>query len=311
MKIALLRALLCCAGLALLSWAVLPSAVTPATAAPRFAVTETSTAEPPTPTPIPSATLPPAPPSPPPPTATEIGGGPPPPPASPTLETAPTSPPEEPPPDDSDDDGPTATPSTAPGGPTATPSPVAGVVTPTVALPALSPTAGGAGGPLADPAITKSVSPAVAQVGQRVVYTISVTNLGTGSAAGVRVDDTLPSFVRPVEVTTTRGQASISGQSVQVLIGDLAPGETVTISVTATVVAPAPASNRNLATVSSDTPDGNPSNNQASIPLETDGPTSLPNTGDEGQGGASALILMLGLALLGAGIFLNGRPARQ
>lgn len=299
MKAALLRALLFCTGLALVMWAALPAGMTPAGAAPRFAVTETPPTEPPTLTP--SATPPPTstptgtPIPTPTPTATEIGPAPSLTPVTPSETPTPpptdTPPPEEPPPSRRDTATPTASPTTA-------------VEQATAELPTATPV-GGSGGPVADPSIEKSVSPSRAVVGQRVVYTIAVTNLGPGPAAGVRVSDTLPSFVRPNEVSTTRGQASLSGQSVEVLIGDLAPGETVTITITATVVAPAPGNNRNLATVTSDTPDANLDNNQSSVPLETDAPTSLPNTGDEGPGGAPVAVLLLGLALIAASMVVT------
>lgn len=282
MKAALLRVLLFCTGLALVMWAALPAVDTPAVAAPSFLVTETPPTEPPTLTP----------------TATEIAPAPSITPVQSPSSTPPpadTATPEEPPPDR----------------PRATATPTLPVEAATAtALPTASPTPGGPGGPVADPAIEKSVSPSKAVVGQRVVYTITVTNLGSGTATGVRVDDTLPSFVQPTGVSTTRGQASLNGQSVQVLIGDLAPGETVTITIEATVVAPAPNDNRNLATVTSETPDSNPDNNQASVPLETDGPSSLPNTGVEEEARAPMLVLLLGvlgLALIGASIVVTHR----
>jgi hypothetical protein len=137
-----------------------------------------------------------------------------------------------------------------------------------------------------------------------------VTNLGPSLATNVRVDDTLPSFVRPTGVSTTKGQASLNGQSVQVFIGELAPGESVTITIEATVVALASSNNRNLATVASDTPDGNLANNQASVPLDTDGPSALPNTGAEDEARAPFLVVLLGvlgLALIGASIVVTHR----
>lgn len=284
MKAALLRSLLLCTGLALMVWAVLPTAVTPAAAAPPLVVTETTTAEPPTPT---STPLPPSPTSSPipSPTATEIG-------PAPSVEV-PTETPEEPPPPKRS----TPTPSPSPTDPSGE------------AL--VTPTPEGVTDPEADPAITKSVSPPRAQVGQRVVYTISVTNLGTAPATGVRVTDTLPAFVRPEGATASRGQTSVSGQTVEVLIGDLAPGETVTITIEATVVAPAPAANSNLATVTSDTPDANLDNNQASVPLDTEGPSSLPNTGADLGGATPLLALLLGLALIVASLFVTPGSARS
>jgi hypothetical protein len=131
-----------------------------------------------------------------------------------------------------------------------------------------------------------------------------VTNFGATTATGVRAEDTLPAFVSPTGASTSRGQANLSGQSVQVFIGDLAPGETVTITIDARVVALASEDNRNQGTVTSDTPDGNLDNNQASVPLDTQGPSSLPNTGDS-AGGVPAVALLLGLAMIAASLLLT------
>lgn len=221
-------------------------------------------------------------PTPPPPTAT----------LEPTL--TPVPPTSTPPPEDTprpDRPRPTAT-------PTLTPVPP-------------SPTPQAPGGPPADPAISKSVSPGTARVGDSVEYTIVVTNLGGALAQGVTVNDSLPGFLRPTGVSTSKGEASLSGQSVSVNIGDLAPGETVTIVVSATVIAEAtPPNNRNLAVVSSTTPDGNPDNNEASVPLDTIGiPVTLPGTGDDGRGLLPVAALLCGLALVAASLLVRRRSA--
>jgi uncharacterized repeat protein (TIGR01451 family)/LPXTG-motif cell wall-anchored protein len=154
------------------------------------------------------------------------------------------------------------------------------------------------------------VNPPVALVGDSVVYTILVTNLGDAPAAGVVVEDTLPSIVQPTEATATRGQPTLDGQRVRLEIGDLAPGETVELRITARVVAVSvPPNNVNLAIVSSSTPDGNPGNNQASVPLDTTGPVSLPSTG-AAESTLPLLVAALGLALIG-GSMLLGRGARR
>lgn len=269
MKAAFARALLFVAGLALIAWGMLPSAAGQVGAAPRLLVTETTTAEPPTPTPEPPT-----------PTATQVGDLTPVP-----TETPPPAPTDEPR-DDDDDPDPTATPVPA----TATPT----------AVPAAPP----------DPAISKSVNPPVAQVGESVEYTIVVTNLGGTVATGVVVDDTLPAFLTPTGVSASRGEATLSGQAVRVTIGDLEPGETVTITVRATVAATAAApNNRNLAIVSSTSPDGNPDNNQASVPLDTALPAQLPGTGDDGRGALPLAALLLGAALVAASLAVRRRAA--
>ncbi len=211
---------------------------------------------------------------------------------TPVPTQAPTSPPaatptSPPPPDDGRPEN-TPTP-TATATPTATPIPTV----------------------LADPAVSKSVSPSVVTVGGRVTYTIVVTNLGGSVATGVVVEDTLPSIVTIGEVTADRGEVTVSGNTVRVVIGDLAPGETVNIRISAQVTAaPVPPNNTNLALVSSESPDANLDNNQASAALTGPPPVTLPGTSSAGTGLLPALATVLGLALI-AGSFLLRRRARQ
>ena len=279
MKRSPVRGMLFVAGLLLFGWGIAPGQSAPVAAAPLLLVTETPTSEPASPTNSPANT----------PTTTPAN---PPPPATATPISTPTAPPP------TDTPAPTFTP--APDQPadkekTATPAPAATatatpILTPTATLPAATDP---------DPAITKSVSPPTAVVGDTVTYTILVTNLGGTLATGVVVEDTLPSFLAPGEATISRGQVSVSGQLVRAEIGDLAPGETIELRVTARVIASAAApNNRNLATVSSTSPDVNPDNNQASVPVDAAGPVSLPNTGAAERSPLPLLVAALGLALI-------------
>lgn len=283
MKAAAARTLLIVLGLLLVAWGLAPRQITPAAAAPRMLVTETPPIEPPTSTPVPPTDTP-APPTntPLPPTNTPIA------PEQPTSTPIP-APPTEIPRDEGGDD-----PSEPAATPTSTPLATA---TATAGPPA----------PAADPAISKSVSPAAAVVGDTVTYTILVTNQGGAPASGVVVEDTLPAFLAAGEVSASRGQVSVSGQTVRVEIGDLAAGETVEIRVRATVTAaPAAPNNRNLAVVSSSSPDANPDNNQASVPLETIVPAALPRT-SAASDLLPALATILGLALIAASVLVRRR----
>lgn len=288
MKAAPARALLFVVGLILIGLGLAPVQVGPAAAAPLLLVTETPTTEPPSPT----FTNTPTPANQPPPvtnTPTNTPETPPPPPPPPITYT-PTVPPQDSPGDDDDDPDDTPTPTPLPS------------LTPTAPPPGLGP----------DPAISKSVSPASALIGDTVTYTILVTNLGGATATGVTVDDTLPSFVVPIEATATRGSVAVEGQRVRAELGDLAPGESVELRVSARVVAAAAAPNNlNLATVASTSPDANPGNNQASAPLDAAGPVSLPSTGVE-ESALPLLVTGLGLALIAASLLLGrSRPRRR
>jgi uncharacterized repeat protein (TIGR01451 family) len=170
---------------------------------------------------------------------------------------------------------------------------------------------------IADPAITKSVNRGTVKVGDTVEYTISVTNLGNATATNVVVEDSLPSFLSLSGASATRGDVSVSGSTVRVVIGDLAPGETVTVTITARVVKTAtPPSNSNIATLSTDSLTDDPGNNSSSVSLTTEEapsptaalPAILPTTG--ASGGPSLLLLAaLGLALIAASLFALRRTS--
>src|SRR5262245_2864804 len=122
---------------------------------------------------------------------------------------------------------PTVTPSTpTPATPviaTSTPTPPSGAVTPP---PTKVPPAG-----TADPAVTKAVNVPEAHIGDEVIFTLTVTNRGTVNAADVVVTDPVPDFLDVIEATTTRGNVSSEGRTVRVVIGTVAPGEVITITI--------------------------------------------------------------------------------
>lgn len=114
----------------------------------------------------------------------------------------------------------------------------------------------------ADLAITKTGSPNPATVGQKVTYTVKVTNNGPAAASGVTMTDTLPSSVTFGSASASQGSCSNSAGKVTCSLGSLAVGgsATVTITVTPNTVGTV----TNTATVSSSAPDPNTANNSAS-----------------------------------------------
>jgi uncharacterized repeat protein (TIGR01451 family) len=84
--------------------------------------------------------------------------------------------------------------------------------------------------------VTKSVHPEVVAVGEEVEFTITVTNIGLETVNDVVVKDKLDANLSVVDVQTTKGTVTIDGQVVRVNIGTMAPGETVTITITAQVL---------------------------------------------------------------------------
>lgn len=119
---------------------------------------------------------------------------------------------------------------------TATATPTA-TVTETVTSspsPTATTTPGGPGGTpeRSDVTIAKAVSDAAPEGGDQVTYTLTVTNQGTAPATGVVVRDDLPSGV--TYVSSSPG-CSIAGSVLTCAVGDLAPGESVSLEIVATV----------------------------------------------------------------------------
>jgi uncharacterized repeat protein (TIGR01451 family) len=82
-----------------------------------------------------------------------------------------------------------------------------------------------------DPQITKQGDPAQAQIGDIVTFTIWVSNTGSINATGVTVRDDIANYLDILSVVTTKGTPTITGQTVVVDIGTLAPGELVSITI--------------------------------------------------------------------------------
>ena len=116
----------------------------------------------------------------------------------------------------------------------------------------------GVGGPMANLMIVKS-GPAQALAGGNVTYTLSVTNNGPDTAAGVTLDD-------PAPAGTTFVSASLPCQSgFPCALGDLVNGASTIVTVTFAVDATATGNLVNDASVASATPDPDPSDNADSV----------------------------------------------
>jgi uncharacterized repeat protein (TIGR01451 family) len=106
--------------------------------------------------------------------------------------------------------------------------------------PTPAPTPGGdvaglivANAPSADLAVTKTVSPSVAQPGQPVRYTVVVTNGGADTANDVVAAELSPPSQRRLSISTTRGTCR-GDRPARCAIGTLAPGQRATITVSTT-----------------------------------------------------------------------------
>jgi len=112
----------------------------------------------------------------------------------------------------------------------------------------------------ADVAVTKAVTPTQVQAGQPVTYTVTATNNGPNPATGVVVTDQLPAGVS--YLASTPSQGSYDQVTGRWAIGALAVGQTVTLSLTATVDLPGAIANIAVRTDMVE-PDSDPSNDSA------------------------------------------------
>jgi uncharacterized repeat protein (TIGR01451 family) len=119
---------------------------------------------------------------------------------------------------------------------------------------------------------TKTVSAGPYTVGGSIVYTIVLTNSGTGAQAdnpGNELTDTLPATLSLVSATATSGTATTAGNTVNWNGALAAGGGTVTITITATILpAAAGMTVSNQGTISYDS-DGNNTNDATA---QTDDP---------------------------------------
>jgi uncharacterized repeat protein (TIGR01451 family) len=120
----------------------------------------------------------------------------------------------------------------------------------------------GGGSPSADLSIVKTASPSSVEPGDQLVYTLTVKNLGPGSATGVVVTDTLPASETFVFGSTTKGSCEHVSGTVTCNLGTLALNEVVTITITVDVNAAGELVN--TASVTGTAPDPNQPNNRSS-----------------------------------------------
>jgi uncharacterized repeat protein (TIGR01451 family) len=115
----------------------------------------------------------------------------------------------------------------------------------------------------ADLELTKTATPTTVLSGQTVRFTLTVLNAGPSTAQAVTVNDPLGAGYADVVATPSAGTCTTA---VSCSLGDLARGESATITIDATVTANA-TTLTNTATVSSLTPDPAPANNSDSASI--------------------------------------------
>ena len=115
----------------------------------------------------------------------------------------------------------------------------------------------------ADVQITKTASRQTVFAGERVEFTLTVRNAGPSTAADVTVDDPLPASFEDPAVTTTLGTCT---PDVTCDLGDMAPGDEATITISAAPTALGPGTN--TASAGSPTLDPTAPNNSADADFE-------------------------------------------
>jgi uncharacterized repeat protein (TIGR01451 family) len=118
----------------------------------------------------------------------------------------------------------------------------------------------------ADLSVTKT-APARAKAGEPLIYTVTVTNTGPGSATGVVVTDDLPDTVT---FQSADPGCSETGGVVTCNVGTLANGQTATVTIT--VVPTVRGTLVNTASVDSPGSDPDPTDDSASATTEVEGP---------------------------------------
>jgi LPXTG-site transpeptidase (sortase) family protein len=146
--------------------------------------------------------------------------------------------------------------------------------------PRITGTASAIGPAFADPAVAKTADLNQAMVGELVTFTITVTNNGNQTAANVTVTDPLPANLEVFSATSSpTGVVSIiPPRTVVVDIGDVDPGDVITIIVTARVNSLGTPPIQNVVTLTTTSPTDILSNDQAAVLLQVVSPV-IPNTG--------------------------------
>ena len=160
--------------------------------------------------------------------------------------------------------------------------------------------------PSADMNVTTSSSPASPMVNEQVTYTVTVTNDGPSDNTGVVITVTLPPEATFQSVTIEQGTCDVSNGTVTCTIGDLAAG----ISVSATIVVTAPGEPMTLtlsATIVADVDDPVDANNADSEDVTVINVVDLVIRGTSKGTGSIGWLELLIIGLAGAAAFMNRR----
>ena len=125
----------------------------------------------------------------------------------------------------------------------------------------------------ADLAITQSAAPDSPTLGAPFYLILTVANLGSTSATGVQLTDTLPAGLSFIAATSSQGSCSFSSGTLTCAVGTLAPGATATVNLQVRPTISGPLTH--TAAVSSATADPVPANNTSVLTFTVQGPPML------------------------------------
>lgn len=124
--------------------------------------------------------------------------------------------------------------------------------------------------------IIKEVDRSSAQPSEAVVYKITVINTGSSPANDVVVRDAVPSEVEVTNLSSSKGDIVVSGQTVTAYPSTLQPGEQASYTVTGRVREGATGSVENTALVTISTPGDDPSDNSSTVIFTIPAPQPKP-----------------------------------
>ncbi len=127
---------------------------------------------------------------------------------------------------------------------------------------------------LADLSVTKTASPEPAVVGQTLTYTVTAHNAGPSTAVNVVIADALAGTLSGPQYSADGGATWVSWPG-SYSVASLASGSNVSILIRATVALSATGGISNTATVTSDTPDPDPTNNTITITTPVERPADV------------------------------------
>lgn len=130
--------------------------------------------------------------------------------------------------------------------------------------------------PAADLAVALAATPNPVKSGAKVTYTVSARNDGTSDASNVRLSDVLPAAAQFSSMATDGSWSCTtppkgSTGTISCTRASMASGSTSSLTITATVVSSGKSTITNTASIGSDVPDPDPSDNQASVTTSVSG----------------------------------------